>query len=315
MFKVIVLLFVALGTLNYNAYAQDAKVITIRVPMESFETVPSYGGVVINVILGDNTKARFLVDTGADGTFIGEELIEMMSKNEFEQINLVNSESALKRNIKFVASVKSVIINNKKIRDFPMNVMKKGFFSDEKIFLSKAKVDGVLGMNYLSHFCLYLDYPKKQFFLNAGGNLSAESLRQIGFADSAASPLPLEQSPKNEFQYVVPLSINNNTVPLQIDTGSQYTIINDKAIPTGGTVTEAKKDVLTAYGRKTLREISHKEVVLGSFRRERFSVGSTPESADKAEGYYGLLGLDILSSLRMVLDFPAKKMYLMEIQP
>jgi predicted aspartyl protease len=284
--------------------------------MEPFETIPSYGGIIIKVALGNNVTARFLLDTGFTAVCITEKTLKNLPKNDFENLSQKYIEKESKKSLLGksgqIVKINYVTINNIKVRDFPMYVIDNSLFEKNKNF---SGIDGVLGMNYLSHFCLYLDYPKKQFFLNAGGNLSAESLRQIGFGGNAASPLPLEQSPKNEFQYVVPLSINNITVPLQIDTGSQYTIINDKAIPTGGIVTEAKKDVLTAYGRKTLREISHKEVVLGSFRRQRFSVWSTPEPADKAEGYYGLLGLDILSSLRMVLDFPAKKMYLMETQP
>ena len=261
------------------------------------------GQPLVHVKINGIADATFLVDTGASSSFIdtstakrlGLRLQRAVSDNGQPITLNGRQEQATMTQITLFA-IGHIQVNNATFLVLPDSNLQAG---------SGSVYDGVIGANMLAGSAILLDSPQHKFGFCLPGALSPQQLGQIGLAHPYV--LPITTSGGKWFaQAELTKGSSTNDADLLVDTGSNTTGISTvlaEKLHLNATDLGVQHDVYTTkvvgmgqvdilhLGDLTLRDVP-------------ITVRAASESLPS------LLGMDILSSYRVLIDFPAKKMYL-----
>ncbi|HTE17917.1 MAG TPA: aspartyl protease family protein [Armatimonadota bacterium] len=264
---------------------------------------------LIRMRLNGVTTGTFLVDTGATTTTITDRLARQLGlplKPAVPTGDAAPGPGPGDQPIEFV-TLERLQLGNLTLADVLVAVIPA-----ER--LSKAwgeGVDGVLGANVLIHGAALFDFERGKFGFFMSGALSPAELKKEGFDGTVF--VSMKESQYGWRLVDVPVGFNDQaTENLLLDTGSSITTLpsqlarNLKLDPLG-----PKGTAVTFYGQSTEDTAFVKRLSLGSQRMRNVLVAYRTDQDSKQ---VPLLGIDVLSRFRILIDFPAKKLYLTENQ-
>jgi hypothetical protein len=167
-------------------------------------------------------------------------------------------------------------------------------------------VGGFIGADTLSLMAVLLDFQQHEITLWNAGNLSPEALQSVHM-DRA---FVLSKTASDKFTFSVSVRLNDQVnTDLVIDTGADDTYVPADVIKQLKLKPQHRgHDSPTVFGTLKTNITRIKSLELGPFDLKDQDV----EYADHAPaGYPPHIGMDILRQYRVLIDYPAKKMYLM----
>ena len=171
---------------------------------------------------------------------------------------------------------------------------------------SDTRYDGIVGANLLEHFAVLVDASQHQFGLCLPGNLHPKQVADYGLTQPYVVPI----TKKDDGNWYVEVKITNNGMvtseALALDTGSNTTQISDTAAQTLHLNIIGQQQQHNSSGTHMVGRASVSTLQLGDLTLSGTSINVS--SVTKNE--FSLLGMDILSGFRVLIDFPGKKMYL-----
>lgn len=264
----------------------------------------SFGVPLVQVQLDERVTATFVIDTGTNTSLISDTLAGKLrlKPTPFQPLGrpfLLNGRPA--RSV----SVAHLNIGNLHIGNQTLLVTDAGMLSS----LWRHSVDGVIGVNILAAFSVFFDFPHRHIVIWYPGGFSADDLAKSAFKDAAATPLKLITG-TGTFSTSVELQNGPLTasVDLTVDTGAGLTSIPD------GIAEQLKLRPFQEY----ISTSSHGVVKMSKARVSLFQLGTwlldhqqlTYPSQENTQ-FPSSLGMDVLSSRYVLLDFPQSKMYVL----
>ncbi len=256
-------------------------------------------------------NVTFLVDTGTGNTAITPSLAKRLGltpKSLLPPGQTVND---------FGRPVDAVTVSNMVLGDIHFTPEQVEVYPQSTWDRTGIKQDGILGLNFLQMCMVEFDFPHhKLTFLNQFA-VTPEVRAQAGYdASSYTADITKDEYGFYKTNLVMANGANRVTEAAVVDTGSSSTQISAKA---------ATALHLSATGSPTDHRVERKAQPITPSRVEGLQVGllkllnaavGYPEK-DEAEGIGvgTVLGMDILSGYRVLLDFPGKKMYLQPAMP
>lgn len=182
------------------------------------------------------------------------------------------------------------------------------------ISAATSSVDGIVGMNVLSNFAVVIDFARSQITLYANGNLTERERQIEGFGEDAST---ISISPNDSGLFTLPMELSTSAgkqYPMILDTGSPYSFFLPEFFGSGviGSSTLPTLEAHSVYGRTSLTPHAVDFAQTGSLRWSKpqvYAAPSIPGSTTK-DTERGILGMDLLSQCRILLDFPAKHLYI-----
>lgn len=169
-----------------------------------------------------------------------------------------------------------------------------------------TRFDGIVGANLLEHFAVLVDASQHQFGLCLPGNLYLKQVADYGLTQPYIVPI----TKKDDGNWYVEAQVAANGMVtsenIALDTGSNTTQISDTAAQTLHLKIIGQQQQQNAYGTGIVGQASVGTLRLGNLTLFGTSVSVSPVTKNESP----LLGMDILSGYRVLIDFPAKKMYL-----
>lgn len=257
------------------------------IPFQSRET---HGGPIIEVTINEKYKASFLVDTGANNTVLS---------REFAQRAGLKIE---KRTSPGYGAFEATKVENLGIGSLSQEAE---LLVSQSASLDDLHIDGILGTNFLESFAVLFDFGKQTMSLIYPATLTRTEVRAEGFEHEGQ---PLLLVPPEDF-YFINAKVGEKELPMLIDTGSANTFIPTRLGQTQGRRILGEQDFVTYKGREKIRilvlpEISVANLVTKNIPCSISLEGTVPDA---------IIGMNILSRCRMLLDYPAKRVYFQSI--
>ena len=168
-------------------------------------------------------------------------------------------------------------------------------------------VDGWIGVNLFDNLAVFFDFPNRKLILIDPGGLTPGQAKFLGCNEAGGAVMPLSRNGRG--LYVVPVGLDNNDVSrqtdLMVDTGSQTTEIPRDAAHDLSLVPLRQLPQAGLEGNFTVNEARLHELYLGNVWLADPLVTYTI-----GDDRFPRIGMDILAGYKVLLDFPAKKMYL-----
>ena len=261
------------------------------------------GQPLVHVKLNGILNTMFLVDTGASSSIIGTSTAKKLGlrlqpavSNNGQPITLNGHREQATMTQVALFTIGHIQVNNATLLVLPDSNLQAG---------SGNAYDGVIGANMLEGSAILLDSQQQKFGFCLPGKLSPQQLNQIGLTHPYVLPLT---SSGDKWSVQGELTKGNSVgdEDLLLDTGSNATGISTAL---------AEKLHLNPSGLGVQHDIYTTKVVgmgqvdtlhLGDLTLRDISI--TVRAA--SETLPSLLGMDVLSNYRILIDFPAKKMYL-----
>lgn len=172
-------------------------------------------------------------------------------------------------------------------------------------------IDGAIGANALQSFPFMLDWTARMMTVWAKGPLSADERANAGMAD--ALEIPLLAPADGEPRYSVPVKLNDCvTDDLLLDTGAGVTTISQEAASKLQLKPSRTDKAFPSFEAKMPLHFA----TLQTFRIGRMALLDFELGYGERQGPgagQGVLGQTVLSRFRMLVDMPAKKLYLKPI--
>lgn len=173
--------------------------------------------------------------------------------------------------------------------------------------LGGEQVDGIIGLYPFGLSSLQIDFQKGFATARHPSALTAEEMKAAGM--DGAIELPIET---DEYEVYVNADFGSgHTERMRVDTGAVHSGISAQMAKTLGVTPISKGKMTTLYGlvqfaRAKIPSLSIGPLKLGEVLVE-YPVKKQPE-------FPALLGQDILTRYRIVLDIPNKKLYLKPVE-
>jgi predicted aspartyl protease len=172
---------------------------------------------------------------------------------------------------------------------------------------------GVIGENFLHIFAVYFDNEHKAITLFKQGDTTEQERKEIGFGPDTIA-IPLQISPVDERKYMTDIVCNGKTVTVLVDTGASTTSIYKPSEEFGIQASETTEILTIIKGGQKVERSALAAISIGKSAplKLKTEFGDGKDSTGKPILEYGdgLLGSDFLSQYYVLMDFPAKKMYL-----
>lgn len=280
-----------------------------------FTPVPGHGAPLVKVWINGQVEATFVVDTGTNNCLISQSLVKKLR---------LTPHAAL------LADGKPLLFSGKQPLAVTLTSLKIGgqtgllniqpilapilVQTDEQLRVSGNRLaDGLIGSNLLDEFAVSLDFPAHTITLLYPGSLTTEEAQHLGYSQAGGTSVLLSES-ANRF-YSVQAGLENNSVLRQVDllldTGSQLTAIPHYTAQELSLAPLRRISQAGLAGSFGVYEARLQTFELGGLRLTGTQVTYSSDTSD----HIPRLGLDILSGYRMLMDFPAKKMYLQPAVP
>jgi predicted aspartyl protease len=257
---------------------------------------------LVQVVINGNIPATFMVDTGTTNTIIDGTFAKRLG---------LPLKSVL------YADGKPVLFQGKRLTGVVATTFQLGGFtvSTQSLTILPGKdfvppygqpYDGILGVDILQRLAVLIDPQTHTLVLCYPGLLKPSELKTIGVPDDAVV-LPLT---RKTFGWYGQATETNQGVSSEedilVDTGSDGTTISEAT---------AQKLRLKLGNQQKVTGFSDSTIVntgtLDTLSLGQISVFKVPVTIRAIPPFVApLLGMDILSGYRVLMDFPAKKMYL-----
>ena len=269
------------------------------------DLLKSSGQPLIEVTINEKQNATFLIDTGSTGSIISTELAKQMKLSLRPAVGSENvpetwnGKQALMTNIS-VLRAGSILFNN-----VPLFVL------DAKQFVlsprnSTRSYQGIIGINVLQQVAILLDSQKHKLVFCIPGDLYQKQVALL----EITQPSVLTLTHINGLQWSIPAQFTNNGLKanedLVVDTGADHTYVSQQLAKQVNLKVHNIQGAKTIYGIGVVAETTTDELSLGDLTLRDFPLTIQPVSGQEPP----VLGMDILSGYRVLMDFPAKKMYL-----
>jgi predicted aspartyl protease len=277
------------------------------IPLERQASEPGLGKqpVVIGTINGQT--AKFMVDTGAGFCILSPEIAK--------QLNLTLQPAFLDDGKPFVwkgkpgtaTSVTGFKISNVTFASkLPFCVLPDQDFMLDPKAPDDTRFDGVVGANLLEHSAVLIDASQHQFGLCLPGNLYLKQVAGYGLKQ----PYIVLIGKKDDGRWYVEAQITNDGMTaleaMVLDTGSNVTQISDATAQVLHLKIIGQQQQVNAYRTRMVDISSVPRLDLGNLELSGLSAVVSPISTEEPP----VLGMDILSHFRVLIDFPGGKMYL-----
>ncbi len=276
--------------------------------------VSGQGSPLITVWIDNNQAAMFAVDTGTPNCLISQSLFSKLRLDSYPAL-LPDKKPVLSEG----KPVQAVTLSSLRVGGQtgsltlqPLNVPIL-IVPDEKLRVSGSlTVDGIVGVNLLENFAVAFDFPRHRMTVCVPGNLTPGQAKFLGYDEAGGTVLPLSVDARD--LYDVPVTLENDSISrkvnLLVDTGSQLTTIPHNAAYDLSLMPTRQLPQAGLAGSYTVNEARLHELSLGDVRLTDQLITYTT-----GEDRFPRLGMDILVNYKVLLDFPAKKMYLQPAVP
>ena len=177
-----------------------------------------------------------------------------------------------------------------------------------RLDLLDCPLDGILGWHFLADHAALFDFQAHQITLWYGGDLSADEINAAGMQDAIL--LPRANDAPGRFDVRVRLDDRLDTT-LSVDTGGAHTLIapeSARVLQLEPTRTGFKQ--ASIFGNLKANEARLHSLAFGDQRLADFPVRYLQQEHPNLPPH---LGLDVLHNYRMLIDYPARKLYLKHI--
>jgi hypothetical protein len=319
---------VLLGSIGREAQSQTPPTPerSVQIPI----TTDHHGFIIVPALINNTIHARFLLDTGTTGCLIREQLAAKLKIKPTVSMGNLTSADLNGVSVKMV-TIKSVRFGGHKVGDYVYHgrsvgnlmyhgqrlrdVLVGGFVLKDGIYdvLQKGQfdldgVDGILGVNVFSDRAVMISADRHMMVVYRNGSMTPARLTAAGFGSPDNLRLPIFWDTDGGVNVKVALSNGgrSDTVNLTFDTGCDQT------------------DIL-AITAKFLHiqplHVDHSAIFLHQMLGYTAIVGSVTvgdlKLSDQIVDYSldpaatsGSLGIDVLKGYSVLMDFPAKTMYL-----
>ena len=276
------------------------------IPLKRQAAGPGYGEQPVLICTINGQTAKFMADTGTAFCFLSPEMAK--------QLGLTLQPSFFDNGKPFVwkgkqgatASSSAFKISNVSFTKIRFEVLPDQDFMLNPKAPDDTRYDGIVGADLLEHFAVLVDASQHQFGLCLPGNLYPQQVTDYGLTQPYVVPI----AKKDDGRWYVEAQITNSgmtaTEAMVLDTGSNTTQISDTAAQTLHLEIIGQQQQQNAYSTRMVGRASVGTLRLGDLTLSGTSVSVTPITKDQPS----ILGMDILSGYRVLIDFPGKKMYL-----
>jgi predicted aspartyl protease len=307
------------GTGTAPAIAPPVAAVPAARPQQGyvipFTPVPDdHGGPLVKVRINDKVDATFIIDTGTPGCYISESLATKLGLTATSPIMTPDG----KPGSVFGKPARAVTLDRLELAPKPgggpliIQPFNGPFvvLKNEQLWVSPSlTADGILGATFLENFAAGFDFISHQMILFQPGVLSDAQAQGLGCAGPGGAEIPLTDNGLDQFfvSALLDTGTASRSAGLLVDTGSKLTVIPQA---------DAKALSLKSEGKQPLIGGTDPYAVLDRAQVASFSLGDIrlldrsvlyPDRKD----YPAILGMDILKGYKVLLDYPAHKMYLM----
>jgi hypothetical protein len=276
--------------------AQDRDKTTFNFTTSKDGLVP-----LIHVILHNGGTGTFVFDTGTNVNYMSDILANTLKLPvgpvENADGSVVNIPGELNQ-----GTSTPVLIGSYLQQDTLFMLIKAS-----RLGVVSKQLNGILGWLFMRECAVLFDFHKHEITLWSSGNLSQKDFKEIDIQDAIVLDQATPETTLGQFKIMVRLN-NRINVDLKIDTGS-----NDTRIPTQVArqlkLLPTQRNILyqSVYGPIQSEEAHLDSLALGPILIRSQNVSYSTKQNKPALDH---LGLDILSHFRMLIDFPAHKLYL-----
>lgn len=277
------------------------------IPLKRQAAGPGFGEQPVLVGTINRTQtAKFLADTGASFSILRLETAKQFSL-ALQPAFLDDGKPFIWKGKQGTAtSVSAFKISNVSFTKVPFRVLSDKDFMLAPKAPEDTHFDGIVGANILEHFAVLVDASHHQFGLCLPGNLYLKQVADFGLTRPYVVPI----AKKDDGRWYVEAQIVNEgmtvTEAMVLDTGSNTTQISDTAAQALHLATTGRQQQHNSYGTDTVSQANLGTLRLGNLTLSGTTVSVSPTSISEPP----ILGMDILSGYRVLMDFPGKKMYL-----
>lgn len=257
---------------------------------------------LVSVRVNGSVTATFLVDTGTNflavtDTFAKKLKIVRDASNQAGYPNTISGQIVHTTTLKKI-EIGKIVLNNISLIILPPG----GLAGLEK------SIDGVLGSNFLSKVAFIWKPSQRELTFFAPGNFTSRELLPLGFSPNAS--VPMAETPNGLWTVQVDFinSSRNASSALVVDTGSVTTsvsLLQSDALNLQPTATNILKWSFSGVEKISTAQVD--KMTIGSTSLYNLPVDYSKEIIDLAPA---TLGVNVLSRFIVLIDFPAKKMYL-----
>ncbi len=272
------------------------------VPMMIGKTVT--GQALIRVQLSKTLIGTFSVDTGSATSVISTSLVRKLGLVTEPAVSdgkpyMIDGKQAT------MATVPVLKLGGINFPSQPFVVKNDNFLA----MLSGSSFDGIIGINILHRMATQWNFKNHSLTFFYPGQLNPIDLRQLNFINP--NILPITEDTKGNGLWYASVRMTNGFISmdqrLMIDTGANMTTIPNSVEQHLGLKPYGQNLSRTFRGSSILDVANVETLQVGDLTLPEFPV-SIRAASSKNEVY--LLGLDVLSNYRVLMDFPARKMYL-----
>lgn len=264
------------------------------------------GQPVLTATVGGTQTMNVMVDTGATFSVLSPEIVK--------QLDLKTEPAFLGNGKPFFWKGKqgtATSLSNFKVSNIIYTTIPFRVLPDQDFILSPkapddTRYDGIIGTDVFEQFAVLLDPAHHKFSFCRPGNFSLYQVAQLGMVKPYIVPI----TEGSNGQWYAEAQVTNNGIvareTLVLDTGSNVTQISD---------TTAQNLHLKIIGQQQQQDAHRVGLVgianagmlrLGDLILPNVSVSISPITKNELP----LLGMDILSGYKVLMDFPGGKMYL-----
>ena len=273
---------------------------------------------VVQFRINDKVDAKFLVDTGTNVSIISPAIVKQLGLRLKKQSRAQGVDPGDP-----AAQVNYVSVDKLNAGDLTLQgdlVVLNTAPGSIAPGSTKTPYDGVLGGNFLSQFAVLLDFAANTIFVIPNGKLTDAQVRFLDNTWSAASAIPLKSAGFNDTRVTVPVFLDGaNGLDAIIDTGARATMLlnSDKKIkiPSNTEGVTQSFEWFEPPGRSW--EFTRYTFGIFGAGKSAASVGYNAVAdfeggiiSSDAKDADTILGLDYLSQFRVLLDYPAHRLYL-----
>jgi hypothetical protein len=266
---------------------------------------------LVQVIVGTSASLTFLLDTGAGMVLLREDVAREL------KLPIARKTPPLKAGgVEFdrVAGPVALGVGKVRVPDASLFLLPRGAL--EGISPSLVSVHGVLGMNFLYQFATVLDPRRRECLLVPGGNLSSADRERLGFPPGALTmPLRVAEGTRTMMLVDTTLKGGARSFPLVVDTGSSVTVLPASVRRDGILKFTGSKVGITGVGGAMVADVATTSGLrVGEVSFGECIVRVARQATNEPDGR-GKLGMDVLHRYRMLIDAPARKIYLVANTP
>ncbi|MBC7808775.1 MAG: retroviral-like aspartic protease family protein [Akkermansiaceae bacterium] len=258
---------------------------------------------ISNVMLIDTGAANTsILPESASRSFLKKDVIQEDEMEKSEYKDLAGREAVNIGDEEYIAD--SLEIGQLIINTTPLIKQKN---TNKKQLILNMGVDGIIGLNTIEECGLMVDIKNKKMVLTWNGNLNKAEREALGFSPQS-SYSPLKMKAKTTSKFTIPVLLKGTIeLPMIVDTGATRTYITESWYKKyfGKLPRLTTRTARSAWGKSQLRTFKT-DLKIENMVFPNVEVGVI---ADAILPYDGVVGMDVLSQKRFLIDYPARKMY------